>query len=355
MNKTICTKKGETMLRRIALILMAAALMCSSLLTAQAYGLSQEERYSALLEELHSRLNSEDRAASLDTLAEGFQELGSYKKSAQFSYYAAILGDAEAGEYGSLALYTRLLRMDADFCAMLPEEGFPTVDEAEAYALGRQAQAKGDWDAAIGHYEKSIAVLDSMSRVMRLLTAEPTATPAPTTTTVPAPATTPAPTATPTPAPTPKLVKEGIKHGVYKIDTYSDGTCVIRDYTGSSSILSIPETIGGYRVAAIGKGAFFDCYSLKGINIPDSVTSIGETAFGNCYSLTSINIPNSVTSIGFNAFYWCYSLTSITIPDSVTSIGDYAFSGCRNLTLRVPRNSYAHQHVIKKGLPYTTY
>ena len=36
-----------------------------------------------------------------------------------------------------------------------------------------------------------------------------------------------------------------------------------------------------------------------------SVTSIGESAFYKCYGLTSVTIPNSVTSIGSSAFYFC--------------------------------------------------
>ena len=63
-----------------------------------------------------------------------------------------------------------------------------------------------------------------------------------------------------------------------------------------------------------------------------SVTSIGEQAFYQCYWLTSVTIPNSVTSIGEYAFYDCSRLTSVTIPNCVTSIGEYAFSGCSDLT-----------------------
>ena len=82
----------------------------------------------------------------------------------------------------------------------------------------------------------------------------------------------------------------------------------------------------------IGYCAFYNCTSLKIIEIPNSVTSIGEDAFYYCTSLKIIEIPNSVTSIGEGAFYYCTSLKIIEIPNSVTSIGNYAFYNCYSLT-----------------------
>ena len=99
-----------------------------------------------------------------------------------------------------------------------------------------------------------------------------------------------------------------------------------------SGSISIPSTVDGHPVVAIGVAAFQSYTALTSITIPGSVTSIGDYAFLACAALTSITIPDSVTSIGNCAFLACAALASITIPDSVTSIGASAFYGCGGLT-----------------------
>lgn len=101
------------------------------------------------------------------------------------------------------------------------------------------------------------------------------------------------------------------------------GCCSLRS-------IDIPDS-----VTKMGVSAFCNCNSLKSITIPNSITNIGHDAFYNCKSLTSINISNGVMSIGGNAFEGCASLKSIKIPDSVTSIGDYAFGECDSLSTQV--------------------
>jgi len=87
-----------------------------------------------------------------------------------------------------------------------------------------------------------------------------------------------------------------------------------------------------YNITAIGDSAFYNCYGLESISIPNSVTSIGNWAFYRCYNLARINVPESVAFIGNSAFDYCAKITSITIPNAITSIANRVFSGCSSLT-----------------------
>lgn len=72
--------------------------------------------------------------------------------------------------------------------------------------------------------------------------------------------------------------------------------------TSASGELVIPSTHEGKPVTAIGDKAFYECYGLSYISIPDTVTSIGTEAFAFC-DLPELTIPSSVVSIGSSAFY----------------------------------------------------
>ena len=137
--------------------------------------------------------------------------------------------------------------------------------------------------------------------------------------------------------------------------TVSGGAATVTGYTGAGGAITIPSTLGGYTVVAIGDWAFANCTSLTSVNIPDGVKSIGNRSFNDCNALIEVTIPNSVksigdyaffqltaltslnmgngvTSIGYAAFSDCTAMTSLTIPDSVTSIGSMAFAECLGLT-----------------------
>lgn len=170
----------------------------------------------------------------------------------------------------------------------------------------------------------------------------------------------------------------------------NSGTITITGYIGAGGAASIPGSINGLTVSAIGEQAFYGCTSLTSLaisagvvtigseafaycsrlasitvdpanivyssengvvfntgkrtlfyypggktgpyTVPSIVTNIEDSAFLGCTNLTGVTIQNAVINIGRFAFQGCNSLTSVTIPNSVTTIGDMAFYGCDNLT-----------------------
>ncbi len=112
-----------------------------------------------------------------------------------------------------------------------------------------------------------------------------------------------------------------------------DGVTAIKDYVfegfGSLKEIIIPDS-----VTSIGELTFYNCVNIKTATGPtwaiEYIILGMYNAYGSPSNLQTV-ILTSGDSIGDNAFYCCYGLTEITIPDSVTFIGESAFYGCRSL------------------------
>ncbi|KAF5078930.1 BspA type Leucine rich repeat region [anaerobic digester metagenome] len=108
--------------------------------------------------------------------------------------------------------------------------------------------------------------------------------------------------------------------------TVTDGKVTITKYLGSETTVSIPGTIGGNPVVAIGYQAFKSKANLTEVTIPASVTSIGEGAFHMCQKLTTVHFAtdSQLISIDLNGFSEC-PLTSLTLPSQLHIISNYSF------------------------------
>lgn len=62
----------------------------------------------------------------------------------------------------------------------------------------------------------------------------------------------------------------------------------------------------------------------------DIVVEIADNAFKNCNTVKGIELPDTLTHIGAYAFYGS-TIRDIEIPSTVKSIGNYAFCGCKYL------------------------
>ncbi len=90
-----------------------------------------------------------------------------------------------------------------------------------------------------------------------------------------------------------------------------------------------PKTVKVY----IGQGAFdakHDSRAIYAVEAAEGVTSVGMWAFRDCYNLKYVKLPSTLTSIGQQAFMRT-AIETIDIPDAVITIGLYAFDHCKDL------------------------
>lgn len=116
----------------------------------------------------------------------------------------------------------------------------------------------------------------------------------------------------------------------------SDGFATIDSYLGSGGSVTIPASIGGYPVIAIGMNAF---------------SGIGG---GAGQKITSVTIPSGVERIENSAFSSCTKLTSVTVPSSVEYIGEYAFENCPNIVIKCSASSYAAVYADENSIKYVS-
>ena len=89
---------------------------------------------------------------------------------------------------------------------------------------------------------------------------------------------------------------------------------------------------------------FEDCYSLYTVNLEKTkITKLDKHIFENCFVLKEVLLPSSLSIIDDYAFENCYELNRITfigkqvtpntltIPSNITYIGECAFHNCKKI------------------------
>lgn len=107
----------------------------------------------------------------------------------------------------------------------------------------------------------------------------------------------------------PYVSKLSVDENGYIIYT-DDGKNVLIAYTGTESVLTLPENI-----TEINAYAFSDCSKLVNVEIPVGVTSIGDSAFNHCTSLVKLTYKG--TSVQWSAIEkgtnWDYNTGDYTV------------------------------------------
>lgn len=113
--------------------------------------------------------------------------------------------------------------------------------------------------------------------------------------------------------------------GVWSIDTKGN----ITGYTGTETVLTVPEAVSGITVTGIADSAFEKNTRIKEITLPDTCTYIGNSAFKNCSRLYKIN-ASGVVSVKKDAFWRCRNLDYVNMP-RLANLSQRSFMGCGEL------------------------
>ena len=135
------------------------------------------------------------------------------------------------------------------------------------------------------------------------------------------------------------------------------------DILAQYAIVEIPDTINGYEVAYIGRGAFFtsDDESLPYTNtliLPDTIIEIGEGAFNYC-SLSKLVLPNNTNTTYKGYSVYCH-IGEVILPDGIEtvdfsiylgSLGKIVIPGSvKNLTADIACESNVGTVIVSEGV-----
>lgn len=130
----------------------------------------------------------------------------------------------------------------------------------------------------------------------------------------------------------------------YQVINEAGKTAAITDYTGSSSVVSIPSVLTvqtdtgevKYQVVEIGEQAFSEKKGVSEVVIPKTVTVLQYKSFsGSSLKKVSFETGSVLNTVGESAFYGS-SLESIILPERVQTIGKNAFAGSALSSIRIP-------------------
>lgn len=107
--------------------------------------------------------------------------------------------------------------------------------------------------------------------------------------------------------------------------TFDAETGSITGYNGMNTRLTIPESIDGVPVKAIGKRALWEDPLLGYVTLPEGLEYVGEDAFSITDTLKYVEFPSILKTIDKKGFS-SYRGFRLDLPDSLEYIGEEAFS-----------------------------
>ena len=145
-----------------------------------------------------------------------------------------------------------------------------------------------------------------------------------------------------------------------------DSKGYVTAYSGTESVITVPDTISGITVTGVGESAFEKNTRITEITLPETCTYIDSYAFKSCSNLNKINGPG-VTTVRIESFWRCRKLDYVNMPklsklskncfqacgqlnnlpvENFTLIPQYAFSGCKFTNITFPNVTEIYYHAF---------
>ena len=145
----------------------------------------------------------------------------------------------------------------------------------------------------------------------------------------------------------------------------------ISGYTGTDTIVVIPEEIDGQPVTMLGS-IFWNDSTVQGVLIPNGVKELGSTfannqcievviaegvevlgdvTFGNCPKLHTVVLSDSLTTITSTSFAALPALKELYIPDTVIDLPDY-ISWSEDFVIKGKSGSYIETYCSEYGIKF---
>lgn len=177
------------------------------------------------------------------------------------------------------------------------------------------------------------------------------------------------------------------KEGSYTYTVTDDEATITLFDTEYEGDVVIPSTLDGYPVVEIKNDAFFNCYKVTSVTIPETVRVIGDGAFYAMSSLGELKVdeknlnysssdgilfdkggetlvefphikeadvytvPLSVKNIAKLAFCYCANIGKVVLPDSVETIGESAFAQASPETIEIGSGVTTLGNTVFNGCP----
>lgn len=125
----------------------------------------------------------------------------------------------------------------------------------------------------------------------------------------------------------------------FSVRETEDGCCEIAGYSGSDSIVVIPETVEGMKVIGIRHKVFRYDSNIVGVRLSDTIEYIDYEAFIMAKELKYVVSGKNLKKISEQAFFNCSKLSEVKLNDGLEKLGSVAFALCKNLkSIYIPQS-----------------